>query len=150
MIFHTKHFGPVTVEETRVVEFPQGLPGFESCHRFVPLEHPASVGLIFLQSLDVPELCFLTLPVRVARADYRLSIAPEDLELLGLPEGRRPEIGLDVVALAILSFSEGELPTVNLLSPVVMHIATRRAVQAIRPDEQYGCREPLVAMELTC
>ena len=70
--------------------------------------------------------------------------------MLGLPEGARPALGSDVLALAILCLAEGQPPTANLLAPVVIATRTRRAVQAIRPDQRYGCREPLQAGEAVC
>jgi flagellar assembly factor FliW len=144
MTFTTAHFGRITVDPAAVVEFPEGLPGFEQCRRFLPLNHPAADGLVFLQSLESPGLCFLAVPVQTLRADYRIAMTAEDLDLLRLPEDRPPALGREVNALAILSLVEGQPPTANLRSPVVIHAATRRAVQAIRPDERYGCREPLV------
>ena len=45
---------------------------------------------------------------------------------------------------------KGQAPTANLLAPVVIAIRTRRAVQAIRPDQRYGCREPLEVEEAVC
>ena len=122
----------------------------EERRRFVPLQHPAHEGLIFLQSLESSELCFLALPVRAVRPDYSLALSGEDTTLLGFPEDSQPALGSDVVALAILSVAEGEMPTANLLSPVVIHCHTRRAVQAIRPDQRYGTREPLVVEEAVC
>jgi flagellar assembly factor FliW len=150
MIISTTHFGALPVDETQSMEFPQGLPGFEDCRRFVPFQHAECAGLIFLQSMERPDLCFLTLPVRSLRPDYRLLLTPEDSELLGLPAGRAPEIGSEVAAMAILNVREGRAPTANLLSPVVVRVATRRAVQAIRPDNRYGYSEPLVPEEDPC
>ena len=150
MTLSTTNFGWVVVDESAAIEFPQGLPGFEECRRFVPLEHRAQPGLIFLQSMEQPPLCFLALPVNSVRPDYALEIAPDDLELLGLPPAGRPRIGKDVVALAILSVEEGREPSVNLLAPLVIHMETRRAVQAIRPDGGYQAREPLAAGGLVC
>jgi flagellar assembly factor FliW len=150
MTYQTAHFGPITVDEASTIEFPEGLPGFEECRRFVPMQHPAHAGLVFLQSLERADLCFLALPVNAVRPDYPLALSPEDLELLGFSEDSHPALGADVVALAILSLAEGEMPTANLLSPVVIHSGTRRAVQAIRPDQRYGCREPLVVEETVC
>jgi flagellar assembly factor FliW len=146
MTFVSAHFGPIAVDETSIVDFPEGLPGFEERHRFLPLQNCPANGLVFLQSLDQPDLCFLALPVPALRPEYELSMTAEDLALLELPPERMPSIGEEVVALAIVSLAEGEDPTVNLRSPLVIHMGTRRAVQAIRPDEVYGCREPWVAL----
>jgi flagellar assembly factor FliW len=144
MIFVTAHFGPIAVDESSSIEFPEGLPGFEERRRFVPLQNPQQSGLIFLQSLECAGLCFLALPVQSVRPDYALVLRPEDQETLGLPAEGTPVIGRDVVALALLSLVEGEPPTANLRAPVVIHMETRVAVQAIRPDQRYQCRELLV------
>jgi flagellar assembly factor FliW len=144
MIYSTAQLGPIAVDDESTIEFPEGLPGFEECRRFAPLQHPAHPGLVFLQSLERPTLCFLAVPALAIRPDYRLSVSTEDLELIGFESAAQPLIGTDVVVLAILSLVEGEAPTANLLSPVVIHMRTRLAVQAIRPDQLYGCREPLV------
>lgn len=98
---------------------------------------------MFLQSLECADLCFLALPVQSLRPHYRVLLTAEDRQILGLSETEGPSIGSNVAALAILSLAEGREPTVNLRSPVVIHMRTRQAVQAIRPDEQYDCREPL-------
>jgi flagellar assembly factor FliW len=150
MKLQSTHFGTITVEESSIIEFPAGLPGFEERRRFLPLEHPATAGLIYLQSLECADLCFLSIPVQVLRPDYQLSLTEEDRELLGLAPDRQPLIGRDVAALAIVSLQEGEDPRANLRSPVVIHLQTRRAVQAIRPDERYQVRETLLAAGALC
>ncbi len=144
MRFVSAHFGPIDVNEARVIEFPQGLPGFEERRRFLPLHSPEQAGLIYLQSLECPGLCFLAMPVRGLRPAYQIALSPEDREILGLPGDAPPAIDGEVAALAILSLAEGEPPSVNLRSPVLIHAKTRVAVQAIRPDERYTCREPLL------
>jgi len=149
MMLETTHFGAISVDESSAIEFPEGLPGFESCRGFIPLEFAGGPGLIFLQSLERPQLCFITLPLRSLWPDYELALSAEDADLLGLDPGREPA-PRDLALLAILSFEEGEDPTANLLAPVVIHAGTRRAVQVVRPDGPYPVRAPLPAGELSC
>jgi|SRR5579872_3666470 len=144
MTFVSTHFGSIEVDESSAIRFPEGLPGFEDCRRFLPLKLPQTGALVFLQSLERVDLCFLALPVQVLRPGYELCLSAEDLDTLGLPPGRQPVIGVNVAALAILSLKEGEDPSANLRSPVVIHLAMRRAVQAIRPDERYQVSEALL------
>ena len=47
------------------------LPGFEDRSRFLPLTFPGREPLVFLQSLDRVELCFLALPVLRFEWAYR-------------------------------------------------------------------------------
>ena len=99
---------------------------------------------VFLQSLDEPQLCFLMLPVLVIDPSYRLHVSPDDLLALELDPARQPEIGTDVMCMAIVAIAEQGHPTANLLAPLVVNPATGRAVQAIRDDGAYGCRHPLM------
>lgn len=150
MTIHTTHLGSLEIDESATVLFPQGLPGFEECRKFLPLHRAEVPGLVFLQSLEQPALCFVAVTVRPVWPDYDLWISAEDRELLGL-EGGDGDTGLrDLVALAIVSFMEGEPPTANLLAPVLIHGNTRRAVQAVRQDHRYGLREPLPPVEASC
>jgi flagellar assembly factor FliW len=140
----TRDFGEIEYRDDAVIEFPAGLPGFEQEKRFLPIEHPASRPIIFLQSLSRAGLCFITLPVRALAPDFVLSLAPEDLDLLSFQADARPEIGRDALCLAIVSVAEGKPPTANLLAPVVVNMAARRGVQAIQAECGYSHQHPLL------
>jgi flagellar assembly factor FliW len=141
----SRNFGPVEYQEESVFEFPAGLPGFEEERRFVPIEHAASRPIVFLQSLNRPSLCFITLPVLVVQRDFKLAISAEDLRTLELAEKRQPAIVADVLCLAVLSVAEGKMPTANLLAPVVVNLKTRRGLQAIQVDSSYSHQHPVLA-----
>jgi len=141
-VVDTKNFGRVEYEPEAALEFPRGLPGFEERRGFVPLHQPENDPLIFLQSLEDPELCFVTLPVQVVDAAYRLEAEAEDLAAVGLPES--PRIGEEAFCLAVLSIRE-EGTTANLLAPVVVNPATGQCVQAVAASSGYSHRHPLCA-----
>lgn len=145
MQFETLHFGVIQYEPDAVIHFPLGLPGFEEERQFIALEQPHTRPIVFLQSLSRPELCFITLPVQTILSDYRLSVATEDLRLLELPADRQPEIGSEVLCLAIVAVGEDQPPTANLLAPIVINLRNRRAVQAIQCEMNYSHRHLLLA-----
>jgi len=146
----TRYFGPVEYDEGSVLVFPEGIPAFEQEKRFMVLRQPMNAPLVFLQSLATPGLCFVTLPVLAAAPGYRLRLSAEDLEALGFAGGRQPDIGRDVLCLAILSLEENAPPSVNLLAPVVVNLRTLRARQAIQTDSSYSLRQPLPLREAAC
>src|SRR5205823_12751380 len=112
-------------------------PGFEQERRFVFVDQTSTKPLVFMQSMRQPHLCFLALPVQVICPDYRLSLSAEDLHLLDFPAEPQPGIGSDVLCLALLSLADHQPATANLLSPVVVNLRTRIAVQAIQMDTKY-------------
>jgi flagellar assembly factor FliW len=142
-VIETPHFGSLEYTEDRVLEFPHGIPAFESERRFLALERPETAPVIFLQSLSRSELVFMTLPVSLVEPGYRGAIPPEDLEALGLEAGRPPEEGREVLSLAIITVDENRSATANLMAPVVVNLSTRRAVQSVQPDSGYSPRHPL-------
>ena len=144
--FETKNFGPIPYQPEAVLKFPCGLPGFEDRRRFLALNLEDKKPLLFLHSLDDPGLCFITMPVLNVDPAYRLEISENDLDLLGLPTGRQPQIGQEVLCLAIVSLEEGG-PTANLLAPIVVNLSNLVAVQAIAEESDYSHRQPLLCEE---
>lgn len=138
----TKYFGPAEYDEQDVVCFPVGLPGFEEERRFLPLNLPGHEPLIFLQSLATADLCFVTLPVLAAQPDYRLDVAEQDLETIGLDPKRQPKIGTEALCLTVLTIAENET-TANLLAPLLINLKNRDAVQAVAAGLQYSHRHPI-------
>src|SRR3954469_5193148 len=111
--FQSAYFGVLPIDSRAVTEFPAGLPGFESMRRFTMLEYPDQPELIFLQSLERADLCFLMMPVETLRPEYPLAVSSDDLGVLGANDATA------LRAFAVLSLVEGEEATANLLAPVV-------------------------------
>jgi flagellar assembly factor FliW len=145
-VTQTKNFGTITYEPDSELEFPLGLPGFESRRRFVAVRFVESDPLVYLQSLEDPALCFLTMPILSVDPQYRLKVSSEDLGQLGLPAGRPPRIGEDVFCLTVIAIRESG-PTANLLAPVLINLKNRKAVQAIAPDSDYSHQYELMPEE---
>lgn len=142
----TKYFGTVSYDDSAAVEFPAGLPGFENCRRFLPIEDAARLPLVFMQSLEQPALCFLTLHVAAIDPGYQLKMSAEDMASVGFDQP--PGTAVDMVCLAVLSIAYADAPTVNLLAPIVVNPQTGRAVQSVRDDAVYRCRQPLGPPEM--
>src|SRR5579872_781200 len=95
----TKYFGTLAYELDAPLEFPQGLPGFEDRRRFLALQFEDTQPLVFLQSLEDPGLCFITLPVLAIDPQYQLRVDSEARERIGLAVGRALRVGDDVLCL---------------------------------------------------
>ena len=141
----TRYFGSLNYQLTTVLEFPRGVPGFEHERRFIAINQPQTQPLVYLQSLATPSLCFVTLPVQLIDADYRLELSDEDAETIGLAGGA-VVIGSSVLCLAVVSIRETGV-TANLMAPLVVSLATRVAVQAISASGRYSHQHMLEAAE---
>ena len=152
MTIETKYFGAVEYSESAIIRFPLGLPGFESLTDFLCLEQPSLRPLAYLQSLAVPDICFLTLPVRAIEPAYEVEVSDDEANLLKLGPGPLL-IGQNIACLAILCTGSDRMATANLVAPVVINIAERIGVQVIQPHSEYDCAHPLraaQALEAAC
>lgn len=137
MDIQTKFYGPVTFEENELVTFPAGLPGFEECHRFLLLQPEESI-FGCLQSVDDPNLAFVTASPYLFCSDYSIDLTGESVQTLKL---NRPE---DAVIFVIATIREKiEESTINLQAPIVVNKVSRIGRQEILSDSGYSIRFPL-------
>jgi flagellar assembly factor FliW len=134
----TRYFGTISYDESSVLNFPLGLPGFENEKRFLSLAQPAHQPLVFLQSLTTPDVCFIALPAAAVEPSYELELDDPDLEALGAESARAD----DLLKLALVTITETAM-TANLFAPIVINTNNLRAVQAISPSQRYSHLHPL-------
>lgn len=142
-ICQTKFSGRITFEPEQVLSVPAGLFGFPDEKEFLLFELPSAKPMAFLQSIQSPNLCFITLPVQVIDAEYKLALAPADLARFGYSEQQPPVMGRDVLCLALLNIGDRKMTTANLLAPLVIQIATHRGLQVI-VDGPYSHEHPFL------
>ncbi len=134
----TTNFGVIRYSESDIYHFPSGLPAFEAETRFLLIERPESAPVLFLQSLQSPELAFITVPAAHIQPGYAVEPTLGDLAILDAGELPKYTLG----ALAILTIAEGSV-TANLQAPVLVCPETRRGLQVLRPESPYASRYPL-------
>ncbi len=137
----TRHFATVEYHEDAILHFPSGLPAFEGLSRFLLIEHPGTAPLVFLQSLESPDVCLPAVPVKAVDPNYELALTAEDVETLDT--GAAPEEA-NLGCLAVVSVPATGPATANLLAPVVVNWRTRIAVQSVRSDTRYHHQHPIV------
>lgn len=137
----TRHFGAIEYVAGEQFVFPSGLPGFPADTAFLPVELPEQLPLIYLQSLNSPDLCFVSLPVKCIVSDYQLSPNGDDLARIGL----RPDVqpGPAILCLALVCFGEDGTADANLRAPIVINLQNRMAVQTFQGEDRYPIRYPL-------
>ncbi|HEX4771622.1 MAG TPA: flagellar assembly protein FliW [Bryobacteraceae bacterium] len=130
-VCQTKFHGSLEYEPEQVLQIPQGLFGFASETEFLLLEIPSLRPLVFIQSTRTANLCFLSLPVQVVDANYRLALREADIREFGYSAERNPEIGQNLLCLTLLTIGQKQAATANLQAPVLIDIERHRGMQAI-------------------
>jgi flagellar assembly factor FliW len=130
-----------TQAATDVVEinFPAGLPGFPTAHRFeLAPWGPAGSPFLLLSSADDPNVGFVVVPPWVFYPEYEFELDNGMAERLGLREAS------DAVIFAVVTLRDRpEDSTLNLLGPIVVNRFSHEAAQVVLPSAGYSVRAPL-------
>jgi flagellar assembly factor FliW len=117
-------FGEFTVPLSQVVQFPDGIPGFEQCRRFMLIAADRLTPLSCLQALDAPFPSFLAAEPVNLRADYRPVLGTADRARLGVTDTGT------VLWLVVLTIGLHDV-TANLKAPVAVNPATMVGRQVV-------------------
>ena len=130
MNIESPRFGTLTVDSDNIIEFPEGLAGFEACHRFT-LFHPtdAEPKYFILQSLDDAALAFHIADPAHFGFSFKIDLSDAETALLKLADP------LDAVVAVILWKDDDENSDAklhaNMNAPLVINIRERRGLQHI-------------------
>ena len=131
---------PVLTPEIPVIDLVHPLPGFPGQTRFALVQLDEDGVLCQLRSLEDPSLRFLVVPPVAFFPDYAPVVSDDVVADLQITSAD------DVIVLLVLNAGESlDTTTANLLAPVVVNTATRRASQVILDDPDLPIAAPLVA-----
>lgn len=140
MIITTTRFGKVQIAQEDVINFPEGILGFNDLRRFVLLDDPNDEIFAWLQSCEVPDIAFPVLEPEIFAPEYKPMLTKTDNESLRLEGGQRPR------AFAIITIPEDPtLMTANLKAPILVNVKLRLARQCVLQDNQLQIREAIFA-----
>lgn len=132
-------FGTVDVDDQAVIQLPSGLIGFAAETRFALLRF-GTTRLAYLQSLTTPNLALSVVDAAVFGDAYPQPRAAELAVNAGL--GQSEDLAV-LVPVAVRGL-ENRL-FANLLAPIVVDAASRRAAQVVLDPERYSTSVPLPA-----
>jgi len=96
------------------VHFPDGLPGYEDCRRFVLVSSPSLMPLQCLQAVGDPGASFLVTDPRLVAPGYERHAPASDLDRLGCDDPG------SLLWLSILTVAEDGTMSANLGAPIVI------------------------------
>lgn len=134
--FKTRHFGEIDYDPSRSITFPQGIPGFPQCHKFLLMsENEKEDTFFWLQSLDDGDVAFTLMDVYKVLPDYDPHVEQEELEELGEVDGK----ALTIYNIAVIP-DYARAMRVNLKAPIVINEEAGLGKQVICTNEDYPIR----------
>lgn len=135
MLAKTKFFGEVDLDDKKVLDFPNGIIGFENYTKYAILydeENQGGTRISWLQSLDEPALALPVIDPLVIVPEYSPMIEDELLKPLGSPADE------DLLFLLALTVpSDMTKVTANMKAPFIVNVATGKGVQLIVDNADY-------------
>lgn len=128
MEIKSSFFGEQTIDPSTIINFPNGIPGFEDQTRFKLFHQEGGNPLVFwLQSLDDESLAFSVAQPSIFNINYNFVLNDTEEATLGI------EDAADVLILLILHKDASEQPTIkgSIRSPLVINSAKRIGLQKI-------------------
>jgi flagellar assembly factor FliW len=119
------------------VAFPDGIPGFEACRRFILLSSDAIAPLQRLESIEGPPAAFLGIDPRLVLTDYRCRLTDADMRALGA------DADTMLLWFSMITMEADGTLTANLRAPIVIHPQRMIGRQVLPDDGLYPIRHVL-------
>ncbi|AKL93772.1 flagellar assembly factor FliW [Clostridium aceticum] len=133
MLLNTKHFGEIEIDENKILDFFDGIPGFENLTKFFIIQNPEEgVPFQWLQSVEDTDLAFVIVNPFIFRPDYDFEIPKNIVEKLEIQS--REEV--QVFTIVIVPEDIKKI-TANLRAPIIINTKNNKAKQIVVDDENY-------------
>lgn len=136
----TKVFGKITIDDEKIIHFPNGIIGFPELTDFALIhdEEKGTDTIHWLQSLQEPAFAMPVMDPLIVCPDYNPEVDDELLNCIGeiVPE----EL---LVMVTVTVPKDIEKMTVNLKGPIVINAAQRLATQVIVEGDEYLVKYPI-------
>jgi len=138
MQIETVRFGPVEIDENKLITFGEGIPGLEEYSKYALLQFEESYPIIWLQSVEEGGVCLPVLDTYAVLNGYVFDIDDGDvkeLELKGAEE-------LHVVSVLVIP-EDIQGMTANLAAPIIINTVSGKAKQIMLTGSDYNVRAPV-------
>jgi flagellar assembly factor FliW len=138
MIISTTRFGEIEVPEECIIEFANGLPGFQAETKYALFPYEPESAFSIMQSITNPDLTFLLADPYRFYNDYMFELDDQMAAEWGFTADNPPF----VYTVATLKDTLEQM-TVNLLAPIVVNWPRRIGAQLIIENKHFSVQQPL-------
>ena len=136
MIVKTGRFGQLTVGDDEIIGISRGLMGFPEYTRFCIVDPADDTLILWLQSLENPDIAFPVLEPKIFRPDYIARLSASELRELELVNVNQSTV------FSILTIPEDVTQmTANLKAPLVINLSHQTARQVVLQENDYSIKQ---------
>ena len=139
LLLKTAKFGEVEINKESVFNFISPIIGFNDLKEYTIIDYKPDSPFKWLQSIEDMDLAFPITLCSFFGIDYQFDIPDEEAEKLGI------ETSDDVFVCNIANIpqSNPQSATINMVAPIVVNIANKKAMQLILKNTDFEVRHRL-------
>lgn len=140
MQLKTKVFGEITIDDDKIIYFPNGIVGFPDLVQFTLIhdEEKGKDSIHWLQSLQEPAFAMPVMDPLLVCPEYNPEVDDDILKNIG---ELIPDETLILVTVTVPK--ELQAMSVNLRAPIVINAAEKKATQVIVEGDEYPIKYPI-------
>lgn len=140
MQIKTKVFGEITIDDDKIIDFPNGIVGFPDLVQFTLIhdEEKGKDSIHWLQSLQEPAFAMPVMDPLLVYPEYNPEVDDDILKNIG---ELIPDETLILVTVTVPK--ELQAMSVNLRAPIVINAAEKKATQVIVEGDEYPIKYPI-------
>ncbi|MFH0975641.1 MAG: flagellar assembly protein FliW [Spirochaetota bacterium] len=136
---HTKPFGEIEVETKQIVDFPDGILGFDFVKKFVILDSEENSPFKWMQAFSEPDLAFIIIQPVFFKPDYELIISQSDIEAVEAQDAN----SLLVFVIVTIPSNPSDM-TANLQGPIIINTKKQIGRQVISLSDKYCVKHKIL------
>lgn len=126
MQVQSTQLGVIDIDPESIVSFPTPIPGFEQSQRYKLFhEDKEQPVILWLQSLDEPDVTFSLVDPAVLGLNYEIALSDEESAALGVSDP-------NTVSVLLMVAREGDAIAPKPYAPILINTSTRIGMQ--KPD----------------
>lgn len=138
-------FGEISFDDTDVIEFPMGLPGFPTLHRWLFLTLDSAPSFVWLQSLDDLGVAIPAANPWMIFEEYDPQIPAYAFASLKIADAS------EFTVLCVVTVTAGAKEmTMNLAAPILVNLRTRQANQIALNNGRYSGSQLIPRKQKEC
>lgn len=137
MIIDTKFLGEIDIKDEGIINFDEGILGFEGINKYIILDLYDDGIFKCLQSVEHKELAFIIINPWDVFQDYEIDIDDTELLTLGSADIK------DYVICTLVTAAENMITT-NLIGPVIINMVSHRGKQIVLTKSSYTTRHNIL------
>lgn len=140
MKIYSTRFGEIEIDEKEIINFEEGILGFEEMTKYVILNIEENNPLLLMQSVEEPALAFVIINPYEFRSEYTIELSDEDIKKLQIEK----EEDVDIFAIVVIPHDNPSKMTANLQGPVIINRKNKRGKQIITNNSNYGIKHNIL------